>query len=63
MPAKEGDSTAAEHATTPLSSVPVLIGLASAWRAEQHGLSVLVVDRAPTPGDGASRVAAGMLAR
>jgi glycine oxidase len=39
-----------------------LIGLASAWRASQRGLSVLVVDRAPAPGEGASRVAAGMLA-
>jgi glycine oxidase len=39
-----------------------LIGLASAWRARQRGLSVLVVDRADAPGEGASRVAAGMLA-
>jgi glycine oxidase len=39
-----------------------LIGLACAWRAGQRGLSVLVVDRATAPGDGASRVAAGMLA-
>ena len=39
-----------------------LIGLACAWRAGQRGLSVLVVDRAAEPGDGASRVAAGMLA-
>ena len=39
-----------------------LIGLACAWRASQRGLSVLVVDRAAEPGDGASRVAAGMLA-
>src|SRR5918995_961528 len=39
-----------------------LIGLASAWRAEQRGLSVLVVDRASSPGDGASRMAAGILA-
>jgi glycine oxidase len=39
-----------------------LIGLASAWRARQRGLSVLVVDRAAAPGEGASRVAAGMLA-
>jgi len=39
-----------------------LIGLASAWRARKRGLSVLVVDRADEPGDGASGVAAGMLA-
>jgi glycine oxidase len=39
-----------------------LIGLACAWRARRHGLSVLVVDRAPEPGAGASGVAAGMLA-
>ena len=39
-----------------------LIGLASAWRTQQRGLSVLVVDRAREPGAGASRVAAGMLA-
>jgi glycine oxidase len=39
-----------------------LIGLACAWRAVQHGLSVLVVDRAAEPGAGASGVAAGLLA-
>jgi glycine oxidase len=39
-----------------------LIGLACAWRASRRGLSVLVVDRAATPGAGASGVAAGMLA-
>ena len=38
-----------------------LIGLASAWRAAQRGLSVLVVER-DAPGSGASGVAAGMLA-
>jgi glycine oxidase len=38
-----------------------VIGLASAWRAAQRGLSVRVIDR-ETPGSGASRVAAGMLA-
>jgi glycine oxidase len=37
------------------------IGLACAWRAAQRGLSVRVIDR-ETPGAGASRVAAGMLA-
>jgi glycine oxidase len=36
------------------------IGLASAWRLAQQGLSVVVVD--PEPGRGASGVAAGMLA-
>jgi glycine oxidase len=39
-----------------------LIGLAAAWRAAQRGLSVLVVERAPAPGAGASHAAAGMLA-
>jgi glycine oxidase len=39
-----------------------LIGLASAWRARQRGLSVLVLDRASEPGAGASHAAAGMLA-
>jgi glycine oxidase len=39
-----------------------MIGLACAWRARRRGLSVLVVDRAPEPGAGASGVAAGMLA-
>jgi glycine oxidase len=38
-----------------------VIGLACAWRAAQRGLSVRVIDR-ETPGSGASRVAAGMLA-
>src|SRR5829696_8948731 len=39
-----------------------LIGLACAWRMTERGLSVLVVDRAPAAGAGASDVAAGMLA-
>ena len=38
-----------------------IVGLASAWRAAQRGLSVLVVDR-DRAGSGASGVAAGMLA-
>lgn len=38
-----------------------VIGLASAWRMAQEGLSVAVIDRAE-PGQQASRVAAGMLA-
>jgi glycine oxidase len=39
-----------------------LIGLACARRAAERGLSVLVCERAPAPGAGASGVAAGMLA-
>src|SRR3954451_20660297 len=38
-----------------------VIGLASAWRAAQRGLSVLAVER-DEPGAGGSGVAAGMLA-
>ena len=38
-----------------------IIGLASAWRAEQHGLRVCVCERGE-PGAGATRVAAGVLA-
>ncbi|WP_030228211.1 glycine oxidase ThiO [Streptomyces sp. NRRL WC-3626] len=37
-----------------------IIGLVTAWRAAQRGLSTVVVD--PDPGGGAARVAAGMLA-
>ena len=37
-----------------------VIGLAIAWRAASNGLAVVVVD--PSPGSGASHVAAGMLA-
>lgn len=37
-----------------------IIGLACAWRAAERGATVTVVD--PTPGDGASHAAAGMLA-
>ena len=36
------------------------IGLGAAWRAARRGIDVVVVD--PTPAEGASRVAAGMLA-
>ena len=39
-----------------------LIGLSCAWRLRRRGLSVLVIDRAPRAGAGASDVAAGMLA-
>jgi glycine oxidase len=38
-----------------------VIGLATAWRASQRGLAVLVIER-DEPGAGASGVAAGMLA-
>ncbi|WP_405391348.1 glycine oxidase ThiO [Streptomyces sp. NBC_01102] len=37
-----------------------IIGLVTAWRSAQHGLSTAVVD--PEPGGGAAGVAAGMLA-
>ncbi|TCR22099.1 glycine oxidase ThiO [Streptomyces sp. BK205] len=37
-----------------------IIGLVTAWRAAQHGLSAAVAD--PEPGGGAAQVAAGMLA-
>ena len=39
-----------------------VIGLACAWRCAQRGLRVLVLEREPQPGAGASGVAAGMLA-
>src|SRR5665648_111293 len=38
-----------------------IIGLFAAWRAQARGMTVRVLD-AGTPGDGASHVAAGMLA-
>jgi glycine oxidase len=38
-----------------------VIGLSAAWRAQQHGLDVLVLERGRA-GSGASRVAAGILA-
>ncbi|MEV7591488.1 glycine oxidase ThiO [Streptomyces sp. NPDC089922] len=37
-----------------------IIGLVTAWRAAQRGLATALAD--PVPGDGAARVAAGMLA-
>ncbi|MGW4108056.1 FAD-dependent oxidoreductase, partial [Streptomyces sp. NPDC004976] len=37
-----------------------IVGLVTAWRAAQRGLTTAVVD--PEPGGGAARVAAGMLA-
>jgi glycine oxidase len=39
-----------------------VIGLAVAWRAARRGLRVVVLERAPAPGQGTSRVAAGMIA-
>jgi glycine oxidase len=39
-----------------------VIGLACAWRCAQRGMRVLVLERSDQPGDGASGVAAGMLA-
>jgi glycine oxidase len=39
-----------------------VIGLACAWRCAQRGMSVLVLERDAAPGEGASGVAAGMLA-
>lgn len=39
-----------------------VIGLACAWRCAQRGMRVLVLERSSSPGDGASGVAAGMLA-
>src|SRR5579884_1803862 len=38
-----------------------VIGLSAAWRAQQHGLDVCVLER-DRAGSGASRVAAGILA-
>ncbi|NED22545.1 FAD-dependent oxidoreductase, partial [Streptomyces sp. SID9913] len=50
--------------TPPTSDVVVvgggIIGLVTAWRAAQRGLTTTVVD--PEPGGGAAQVAAGMLA-
>ncbi|HVW18146.1 MAG TPA: glycine oxidase ThiO [Solirubrobacteraceae bacterium] len=53
------------HSTEHTTDVAVvgggLVGLATAWRAAQRGLSVTVLDRGAL-GEGASRAAAGMLA-
>jgi glycine oxidase len=58
MPAK-GDETNRTHDVAVVGAG--IAGLASAWRAAQNGLRVVVLDRAE-PGAGASSVAAGMLA-
>lgn len=39
-----------------------IIGLAVGWRAQQHGLRVVLLERAPTVATGATHAAAGMLA-
>lgn len=62
MPRNESTSSGAASAASDVLVVGAgVIGLACAWRAAQRGLSVRVIDR-ETPGSGASRVAAGMLA-
>ncbi|MGQ0843923.1 MAG: glycine oxidase ThiO [Sporichthyaceae bacterium] len=54
----------ATPATVPIPDVVVVgagvVGLSTAWRAAQAGRTVALVD--PAPGNGTSRVAAGMLA-
>jgi glycine oxidase len=65
MPAKGGKdvSTPASHHVRRCDVAVIgggVIGLAIAWRAALRGLTVTVLD--PTPGDGASHHAAGMLA-
>ncbi|SKC49715.1 glycine oxidase ThiO [Krasilnikoviella flava] len=56
--------SALERARPPARDVVVvgggIVGLAVAWRAAAAGLTVTVLD--PSPGDGATRAAAGMLA-
>ncbi len=52
--------TAAERSGASIILGGGIIGLSVAWRAAQAGLAVTVVD--PSPGSGASHVAAGMLA-
>ena len=58
-PDAEGDALHDGHEVVVVGAG--VIGLASAWRAAQRGLRVLVVER-NAPGAGASGVAAGMLA-
>lgn len=53
-------ANSADHAADVVVIGGGVIGLATAWRAAQRGLSVTVCD--PAPGSGASTVAAGMLA-
>jgi glycine oxidase len=65
MPVEEGEMQQPLRENSRFDAVIIgagLIGLASAWRAQQRGLSVLVVDRADEPGAATSSVAAGMLA-
>jgi len=65
MPAKGADvmSNPAAHRAHAAADVLVIgggvIGLAIAWRAAQRGLAVIVAD--PSPGQGATYAAAGML--
>jgi glycine oxidase len=62
VPRNHPKSSEAETAPSDVLVVGAgVIGLSCAWRAAQRGLSVRVIDR-ETPGSGASRVAAGMLA-
>jgi glycine oxidase len=62
VPRDESTGSEAERAASDVLVVGAgVIGLACAWRAVQRGFSVRVIDR-ETPGSGASRVAAGMLA-
>ncbi|MHA6759299.1 glycine oxidase ThiO [Streptacidiphilus sp. PAMC 29251] len=61
MPRAHGtDSHQTERASDVLVVGGGVIGLATAWRAAQRGLTVTVLD--PDPGRGANQVAAGMLA-
>ncbi|WP_127453388.1 glycine oxidase ThiO [Streptomyces sp. B29(2018)] len=64
VPAAEPAPATAAYAAGGARDVVVagggIVGLVTAWRAAQRGLTVTVVD--PAPGGGAARVAAGMLA-
>jgi glycine oxidase len=62
MPAKGEhlSSRASSHACDVLVVGGGVIGLTAAWRALEAGASVVVLD--PSPGDGATHAAAGMLA-
>ena len=54
------NSRASSHACDVLVIGGGIIGLTAAWRALEAGASVIVLD--PSPGDGATHAAAGMLA-